>query len=99
MNTHPSIEYALVMEQAHGARVESVQQYSATITTGRPSCNHVMHALLSVMTLGLWLPIWFIVAVSTGHRQRWLITLDGSGTLHKRAIPSHTGYVHGATHA
>ena len=30
----------------------------------KPKTNHVLHLLLSVFTLGLWLPVWLIIAVS-----------------------------------
>jgi hypothetical protein len=30
---------------------------------GKP-VNHVLHAVLSVLTFGLWLPVWLIVAIA-----------------------------------
>lgn len=30
---------------------------------GKP-VNHVLHAILSVVTVGLWLPVWLIVAIA-----------------------------------
>lgn len=32
--------------------------------------NHVLHLLLSVITAGLWLPIWFVVALFGGGTYR-----------------------------
>jgi hypothetical protein len=29
------------------------------------SCNHILHLLLSIVTCGLWLPIWLMAALST----------------------------------
>ncbi len=29
-----------------------------------PSTSHVLHLLMSIITVGLWLPVWFIVAAS-----------------------------------
>ena len=27
--------------------------------------NHILHLLLSLITLGLWLPVWFLVSLKT----------------------------------
>ena len=27
--------------------------------------NHILHLLLAILTLGLWIPIWFLLAVTT----------------------------------
>lgn len=32
----------------------------------RPSTSHVLHLLLSVITVGLWIPVWILVAMSNG---------------------------------
>jgi hypothetical protein len=29
-------------------------------------CNHILHLLLSVFTVGLWIPIWILIALSSG---------------------------------
>jgi len=34
----------------------------------RPGVNHGFHALMTVLTCGLWAPIWIIVAVAGGRR-------------------------------
>ena len=28
----------------------------------QPSTSHVLHLLLSIITAGIWLPIWFLIA-------------------------------------
>lgn len=30
----------------------------------RPSTSHVLHLILALITLGLWIPVWLLVAVS-----------------------------------
>lgn len=30
----------------------------------KPSTSHVLHLLLSLISLGLWIPIWILVAIS-----------------------------------
>lgn len=32
----------------------------------RKSANHILHLLLSVFTLGVWLPIWFLISFQFG---------------------------------
>jgi hypothetical protein len=29
------------------------------------NCNHILHLLLSIVTCGLWLPIWLLAAISS----------------------------------
>ena len=46
------------------ARVESQGDVQAALVYGhRP--NHVLHLILTVLTLGLWVPVWLIVAATT----------------------------------
>ena len=32
--------------------------------------SHILHLILSVITVGLWVPVWIIVAVSHGIERR-----------------------------
>jgi len=32
----------------------------------RPGTNHVLHLLLSIVTMGFWLPIWILVSIKIG---------------------------------
>ena len=32
----------------------------------QPGTSHVLHLLLSLLTLGLWLPVWFLLAANSG---------------------------------
>ena len=34
------------------------------------SVNHSLHLLLSVFTLGLWLPVWLVVALVSGEKRK-----------------------------
>jgi len=45
----------------------------------RPGTNHILHLLLSLVTVGLWLPIWLLCAIRVGG---WRCTVCGS---HPRA--------------
>ena len=42
--------------------MESQSDYSAVIRYGKP-VNHVLHLILTLITLGIWVIVWIIVAV------------------------------------
>lgn len=41
----------------------------------RPGTNHLVHIIMSIITAGLWLPIWLLSAVKIGG---WRCTRCGS---------------------
>lgn len=49
---------------------------SATVTT--KGTNHTAHAVVALLTLGLWLPIWAGVAMIQ-RRKMYIVTLDSQG--------------------
>lgn len=60
-----------------GRRVESQSDYQAVLVRGhRP--NHVLHLILSVVTFGLWVPVWLGVTVFGGEK-RELLSVDEFG--------------------
>jgi hypothetical protein len=52
-----------------GWRVESQADFSATLVKGRRP-NHILHLILSILTAGLWLIVWAIVAITGGEKRR-----------------------------
>lgn len=60
-----------------GYRVETQGDYQAVVLKGHRA-NHVLHLILSLVTLGAWLLVWLLVAVFGGER-RILITVDPEG--------------------
>lgn len=62
---------------ARGARVESQSDYQAVVVYGK-RVNHVLHAILSVLMVGLWLIVWALL-VLTGGEKRNLIQVDDYG--------------------
>lgn len=52
--------------------------------TRRQGTNHVLHALLSVLTLGIWVLVWITVAVSNRYTAPVLCTRCGARI--KRAV-------------
>jgi len=60
-----------------GWRVESQTDYQVVLVHGhRP--NQILHLLLSIITLGLWIPVWILVAVFGGEKRR-VITVGDQG--------------------
>ena len=64
-----------------GARVQARTPTSAVVEYGE-RVNHILHLLISVFLCGLWLPVWFFVAMSGGTRLRTL-TVDEYGEIHE----------------
>jgi hypothetical protein len=64
-------------------RVETQADYYAVVV-GRKPVNHILHLLLSVFTLGFWLIVWLVVAM-TGGEKRYKLSVDeyGNGTIEK----------------
>ena len=60
-----------------GWSIESRGQYHAVIVEGE-RVNHLLHLILSIITVGLWLIVWFILATSGG-QQRMMIYVDEQG--------------------
>ena len=70
----------VAQECARGGRVEQQTAYQATIVYGG-NPNHVMHAILSLVTLGLWLIVWLLVAIAA-RPARVVWTVDEAGVVH-----------------
>lgn len=62
-----------IQEQArHGYRIESESEFQAVMVKGhRP--NHILHLLLTVLTLGLWVVVWISVVIWGGERRRMIV--------------------------
>ena len=56
-------------EVKRGWRVESQAENQAVLVKGRRP-NHILHLLLSVVTGGIWLPIWILVAMTGGEKRK-----------------------------
>lgn len=62
---------------AAGWRVESRSEFQGVFVKGHRT-NNVLHLLLSVFTLGLWIPVWIIVAITGGEKRR-IVSIDEYG--------------------
>lgn len=63
-----------------GWRVASQSATSAQLLKGKPT-NHVLHLILSIVTLGAWLIVWALVVIFAGQKQR-TVMVDEYGRVH-----------------
>lgn len=44
------------------------------VTYSKKKTNHVLHLLLSIVTLGVWIPVWIVIAVVNSMRKEKSVT-------------------------
>jgi hypothetical protein len=54
-----ALQAAVATELGQGARLESQTDYTAVLLYGG-KVNHVLHAILSLLTAGIWLFVWLV---------------------------------------
>lgn len=64
---------------ARGLRVESQSEFQAVLVQGQP-INHVLHAIITFFTCGLWGIVWIILAL-TGGEKREMTVVDEFGNV------------------
>ena len=47
--------------------------------------NHLLHVILSVITAGLWIIVWILIAVGGGEK-RQILTVDEFGNVNKQSV-------------
>jgi hypothetical protein len=62
---------------ANGARIESQSDFQAVVITGKP-VNHVLHLILTLVTLLTWGVVWIALAIFGGEK-RSMVTVDEYG--------------------
>jgi hypothetical protein len=67
-----------------GARLESRTDYSAVMVVAN-NPNHILHLVLSIVTLGIWLLTWLLI-VRRGNEARIQISVDEEATIHTKPI-------------
>lgn len=60
-----------------GWRVESQSDYQAILVKGKQTA-HVLHLILTVVTVGLWAVVWIIRGI-VNRRQTLILTVDDYG--------------------
>jgi hypothetical protein len=62
---------------ANGNRVESQSDFQAVVVKGKP-VNHVLHLIVTLVTLFIWSPVWIAMAIFGGEK-RSMVTVDEYG--------------------
>jgi CTP-dependent riboflavin kinase len=78
------LDLAINDELRRGARLESRTLVSAVVVTGRP-VNHVLHLILTILTSGLWIVVWGLMALGAGE-QRFYLSIDPYGQVRKDRV-------------
>jgi hypothetical protein len=71
------LDSALNLYGAKGFRIENRSDFQATVSKGKET-RHVLHIVLTVITLGFWLIIYIPLWLLTGIRRR-LVSIDDYG--------------------
>lgn len=50
------------------------QQPTQMVTYSKKKTNHVLHLLLSIVTVGVWIPVWIVIAVVNSMRKEKSVT-------------------------
>ena len=66
-----TLQRVLASDTASGWRVLSQTDTTAQLEKGK-NTSHGLHIFLSIITLGLWVPVWILIAVTTGRKQRYV---------------------------
>ena len=80
----PDERKALLAQQlqsasARGLRIESQSEFQAVMVEGQ-RVNHVLHAIITIFSCGLWGIVWIILAV-TGGEKREMVVVDEFGNV------------------
>lgn len=76
------LQQILRSDTGSGWRVLSQTDTTAQLEKGSKT-SHGLHIFLSIITLGLWIPVWAIIAITTGRKQRY-VEVDEYGNVHRR---------------
>lgn len=80
-----NLNRAIQAELTRGGRIESQTGSSAVLVRGN-RVNHILHLLLTVLTLGFWVIVWLIVSAAGGERRR-VVNADEFGNVTTQDVP------------
>lgn len=76
-----ALDRAVATELASGAELESQAGTNAVLLKGK-KVNHVLHAILSLITAGFWLIVWLLL-VLTNKRKRIVLSVNERGEVER----------------
>lgn len=47
----------------------AVTQPAVVVVPGRRGTNHAFHLIMSIVTIGLWIPVWIIVSIANSGKR------------------------------
>jgi hypothetical protein len=74
-----ALDTALAGFGAEEWRTENRSEFQATIVKGK-RIHHVLHLILTIVTLGTWAIVWILLAIFRGEK-RQLVTVDDFGNV------------------
>lgn len=80
-DAHAALDRAVANELASGAELESQAGTNAVLLKGK-KVNHVLHAILSLITAGFWLIVWLLL-VLTNRRKRIVLSVNERGEVER----------------
>lgn len=73
-------------EVVQGGRVETQGDYNAVIRFGKPT-NHVLHLILTVVTLGLWSMVWLVIFIINATSSKTItLNVDAYGNMLRQKV-------------
>lgn len=81
------LDLAVEAELATGARIAAQGRFSCALVRSR-GVQHWKHALMSVITVGAWIPVWVIAALLPRREQVLLVEVDEDGEVTQRPRPA-----------
>lgn len=71
------LERTVAKEASHGWRIQSQSSTQASLVKGKPT-SHLLHLILTIITLGAWLIVWILLVIFGGQKTK-VITVDDRG--------------------
>lgn len=84
MSSIRNLANAVAAEAANGYRVQSQSEDQVILVKGKKT-SHGLHLVLTVITFGLWLPVWGVMAV-LNREQRLVLSVDTIGNVSRSAL-------------
>lgn len=79
------LDEAIHRQLAKGGRIESRTKTQAIVKVGKPKKGFMSHLFMTLITIGLWAPIWLIDSMSGGEKGV-LLKVDEYGTVTEKRV-------------
>lgn len=64
-----ALDRQIVEHTSRGWKVVSRSETQAQLVKGKPT-SHLLHLVLSLLTVGLWIPVWILVTLAAGEKTK-----------------------------